>query len=113
MLRSKMSLNKKTLRKMIIKEMIEGDVVNISDFRKQSAPQEPDFEEVETKQGYNGFLSEMHNQLIDFMNESFKDLTPEQSMFLDNILDMIEEELGIDEEEGIDFDEDEDFEDDF
>ena len=46
------------------------------------------------------------------MNEGFADLTPEQSTFLDNILDMLEEELGIDEEEGIVFDEDEDFEDD-
>ena len=97
---------------MIIKEMLEGDVVNITDFRKQPAQPELGDEVGETQQGYDGFLSEMHNQLINFMNEGFADLTPEQSTFLDNILDMLEEELGIDEEEGIVFDEDEDFEDD-
>jgi len=110
--RSKMGLNKQSLRKMIIKEMLEGDVVNITDFRKQPAQPELGDEVGETQQGYDGFLSEMHNQLINFMNEGFADLTPEQSTFLDNILDMLEEELGIDEEEGIVFDEDEDFEDD-
>lgn len=112
MMRNKMSLNKKALRQMIIKEMTEGDVIDITDFRRRPVTQEFEPDEIESQQDYDGFISEMHNQLTGFMSDSASQLTPKQTEFLDNILDMLEEELGIDEEEGIDFDEDEDFEDD-
>lgn len=99
---------------MIIKEMVEGDVINMSDFNQKAIDPDPVVDSPE--QGYEGFLSEIHTQIIDFMNDDFASLNADQQVFLDNILDMIESELGMEDEEGIDFgndeDEDEDFEED-
>ena len=101
----KMKLNKQNLRQMIIREMLEGDVVNMSDFKQKTI--EPDPEVGGEQQGYESFLSEIHTQLIDFMNDDFETLNSDQQVFLDNILDMIEGELGMEDEEGIDFGDDE------
>ena len=112
--RPKMKLNKHNLRQMIIKEMVEGDVINMADFKQKAIDPDPVVDSPE--QGYEGFLSEIHTQIIDFMNDDFASLNADQQVFLDNILDMIESELGMEDEEGIDFgndeDEDEDLEDD-
>jgi len=106
----KMKFEQKSLRNMILKEMLEGEVINFSNYSKEPPTQE--LEDVADDSPYNAFLSEMHNQMMSFINEEFDNMTPEQVSFLDEILDSIESVLGID-EEGIDFDgdEEEDFED--
>lgn len=97
----KMKLNQKNLRQMILKELAEGDIVNMSDFKKK--PVNPASSVGGSAQEYESFLSEIHTQLIDFMNDEFETLNTDQQSFLDNILDMIEDELGIEDEEEIDF----------
>lgn len=108
----KMKLNKQNLRQMIIREMVEADVINMSDFKQKAI--DPDPAVGNSEQDFESFLSEIHTQIIDFMNDDFASLNSDQQVFLDNILDTIETELGMEDEEGIDFgnDEDEDFEDD-
>ena len=108
----KMKLNKQNLRQMIIREMVEADVINMSDFKQKAIDPDPTVDGGE--QGFESFLSEIHTQIIDFMDDDFASLNSDQQVFLDNILDTIETELGMEDEEGIDFgnDEDEDFEDD-
>lgn len=102
----KMKNEQKNLRKMILKEMLEGEIIKMSDFRQQQQTQEP---KPDTST-FESFLSEMHHQMIMFMEEEFDNMTPEQVNFLDGILDSVEDILGI-EEEGIDFDDDDEFED--
>jgi len=97
----KMKLSKQNLRQMILKEMLEGDIINMSDFKQKSM--EPEAEVESDEQGYEGFLSEIHTQLIDFMTDDFKTISSDQQVFLDSILDMIEDELGMEDEEEIDF----------
>jgi len=106
----KMKLNKQDLRQMIIREMVEGDVINMSDFKQKAIDPDPIVDNPE--QSYEGFLSEIHTQIIDFMNEDFESLNSDQQIFLDNILDTIETELGMEDEKEIDFGNDEDFEND-
>jgi hypothetical protein len=97
----KMKLNKQNLRQMILKEMLEGDIVNMSDFKQKTM--DPEAEVESDGQGYESFLSEIHTQLIDFMTDDFKTISSDQQVFLDSILDMIEDELGMEDEEEIDF----------
>jgi hypothetical protein len=102
----KMKLNKQNLRQMIIREMLEGDVINMSDFKQKTI--EPDPVVGAEQRSYESFLSEIHTQLIDFMNDDFESLSSDQQVFIDSVLDMIEDELGMDNEEEIDFGEDDD-----
>lgn len=110
----KMKLNKQDLRQMIIREMVEADVINMSDFKQKAIDPDPTVDGGE--QGFESFLSEIHTQIIDFMDDDFASLSTDQQVFLDNLLDGIETELGMEDEEGIDFgneeDEDEDFDED-
>jgi hypothetical protein len=101
-----MKLNKQNLRQMIIREMLEGDVINMSDFKQKTI--EPDPVVGAEQRSYESFLSEIHTQLIDFMNDDFESLNSDQQVFIDSVLDMIEDELGMDNEEEIDFGEDDD-----
>jgi len=110
----KMKLNKQDLRQMIIREMVEADVINMSDFKQKAIDPDPTVDGGE--RGFESFLSEIHTQIIDFMDDDFASLSSDQQVFLDNMLDGIEAELGMEDEEGIDFgneeDEDEDFDED-
>ena len=46
--------------------------------------------------------------MLDFMEDNFETLAPEQQVFLDEMMDMLEAELGIEEAASFDFGEDED-----
>lgn len=103
---SMMQIRGKSLKEMIRQELInmrEGEVVNLNSYKKQSEPEpiEPD-PEVAPAAAFDAFISEMHNQIISFMEESFEDLDADQQGFLDEILDSIEDRLGMDEEAGFD-----------
>lgn len=92
-------LSRNKLREMILNEMYrvaEGDVVQMSDYAP--AEEEP---EAETPSPFAEFLSNIHTEMMDFMDENFESMTPEEGNFLDELLDSIEDVLGIDEEEGI------------
>ncbi len=110
-----MRIQSKSLKEMIRQELMnmrEGEVVNINSYKKQSLPEpiEPD-PEVAPAAVFDAFISEMHNQIISFMEESFEDLDADQQLFLDEILDNIEDRLGVDEEVGFDISSYEDEED--
>jgi len=101
-----MRIHGKTLKEMIRQELMnmrEGEVVNLSAYKKQSEsePIEPD-PEVAPAAAFDAFISEMHNQIISFMEESFEELDVDQQGFLDEILDNIEDRLGMEEEAGFD-----------
>jgi hypothetical protein len=87
------------LRQMIIREMVEADVINMSDFKQKAIDPDP---EVAPAAVFDAFISEMHNQIISFMEESFEELDVDQQGFLDEILDSIEDRLGMEEESGFD-----------
>jgi hypothetical protein len=95
----KMKLNKQDLRQMIIREMVEADVINMSDFKHKAIDPDP---EVAPAAVFDAFISEMHNQITSFMEESAEDLDSDQQLFLDELLDNIEDRLGIGEEDGFD-----------
>jgi hypothetical protein len=95
----KMKLDKQDLRQMIIREMVEADVINMSDFKQKAIDPDP---EVAPAAVFDAFISEMHNQIISFMEESFEELNVDQQGFLDEILDSIEDRLGMEEEAGFD-----------
>jgi hypothetical protein len=103
-----MRIDRKQIRKMIM-EALEGEVVNLADYRPSDEPVVADPEMSETLT-YDSFLSEMHSQIHDFVEDNFESLSPEQQVFLEEMLDTVEDELGIaeEDEEGFDFgDEDE------
>jgi CRISPR/Cas system endoribonuclease Cas6 (RAMP superfamily) len=104
----KMKLERTDLRKMIMKEMLEGEVIKLADY--QAKPEQANYDMEEEQPTLESVLSDVHDQMLDFMNENFDDLDPDKQQFLDSILDQIEEFLGID-EEGIDFGADEEDED--
>ncbi len=93
---------------MIMKEMLEGEVIKLADY--QAKPEQANYDMEEEQPTLESVLSDVHDQMLDFMNENFDDLDPDKQQFLDSILDQIEEFLGID-EEGIDFGADEEDED--
>ena len=105
-----MLIRSKSLKEMIRQELMnmrEGDVVNLDAYKKQS---ELDPETLPTA-AFDAFISEMHNQIISFMEESEDELDPDQQSFLEEILDNIEDRLGIENEDGFDDDSFEDEED--
>ena len=87
-------------------EALEGEVVSLADYRTPEEPITPDTEMSETLT-YDSFLSEIHTQILDFMEENFETLTSEQQVFLDKMLDKLEKELGIEDEASFDFGEEE------
>lgn len=105
-LREKMTIDRKQIRKAIM-EALEGEVINMSDYRPAEAPVEP-AAQVAPFTAYETFLSEIHAQMLEFMEENFETLVSGQQVFLDEMLDILEDELGIEEEASFDFgDEDE------
>lgn len=87
------------IREMImqeIRQVREGDVIQMSDFS-------PPVEDTAVEQGtpFEMFLSNIHAEMMDFMNENFETMSPEEGNFLDELLDSIEDVLGISEEAGI------------
>ena len=93
-------ITRNKLRNMIIQEMRhanEGDVIQMSDYVPSAGA--PTAEEGTP---FEMFLSKMHTDMMEFMEENFETMTPEEGNFLDELLDSIEEMLGIDDEEGID-----------
>jgi len=99
-LRENMSVDRKQIRKMLL-EALEGEVINMADY-KPAAPVEPD-PEMGPLPEFESFLSDIHSQMLDFMEENFETLTSAQQVFLDEMLDVLEDELGIEEEESFDF----------
>jgi hypothetical protein len=106
-LRNADMISRKQIREMIIREMQsvgEGDVVQMSDY--MAAPEAPTAEEGSP---FEMLLSKVHADMMEFMDENFESMTPEEGNFLDEMLDSIEDVLGISEEEGIevpDYDDD-------
>lgn len=96
-----MKLERADLRKMILREMIEGEVINMSDY--QDAPAESPAADEPDMVSFESVLSDVHEKMMDYMNENFDTLNPDQQQFLDDLLDQIEEVLGIG-EESIEFD---------
>lgn len=102
-----MSVDRKQIRKMLL-EMLEGEVISMADYQVPTEPVEPN-PEMGPLPEYESFLSDIHAQMIDFMEENFETLSSEQQVFLDEMMDGLEVELGIEEEASFDFgDEDED-----
>ena len=102
-----MSTKKTGIREIIryeLSNLAEGDVVDFSSSKQQAAPAAPITADsaVDAAQEYNTFLSEIHNQIIEFMEDNFESLDVEQQGFLDEILDSIEENLGMEDEAGLD-----------
>jgi len=103
-----MNVDRKQIRRMLL-EMLEGEVISMSDYRAAETPAEPGPETEEGPQTeYESFLSDIHLQMLNFMEDNFETLAPEQQVFLDEMMDMLEAELGIEEEASFDFGEDED-----
>lgn len=101
---SMMRIKSKNLKEMIRQELMnmrEGDVVDFKTYKKAVEPITPD-PEVSPAAPFDAFISEMHNQIINFLEESFDDLDVDQQTFLDEILDSIEDRLGMEEEAGFD-----------
>ncbi len=101
-----MRIQSKSLKEMIRQELMnmrEGEVVNLNAYKQQAEPEpiQPD-PEVSPSAAFDAFISEMHNQIISFMEESFEELDVDQQGFLDEILDSIEDRLGMEEEAGFD-----------
>jgi len=99
-----MRIQSKSLKEMIRQELMnmsEGEVVNLNAYKQQAEPIQPD-PEVSPSAAFDAFISEMHNQIISFMEESFEELDVDQQGFLDEILDSIEDRLGMEEEAGFD-----------
>ena len=112
-----MTLHDKSLKEMIRQElmsMIEGDVVDFNAYKQQTPESQPIQADPEAAPAaeFETFLSEIHSQIIDFMEDNFESLDAEKQGFLDDILDTIEDRLGMEDEEGFDVasfeDEDED-----
>ena len=96
-----MRIQSKSLKEMIRQEimnMAEGDVINLNAYKQQSEL-DP---EVSSASEFDAFISEMHNQIIGFMEESSDNLDADQQSFLEEILDNIEDRLGIEDEDGFD-----------
>lgn len=101
-----MTIDRTQIRRAIM-EVLEGEVINMADYRPTEAPVEPDAAMGPLPE-YESFLSDIHAQMLDFMEENFETLTSEQQVFLDEVMDTLEFELGIEEEASFDFgDEDE------
>ena len=96
-----MRVERSHLRKAIL-EMLEGEVVNMSDYMPAPEPIEPETE-IGPLPEFESFLSDVHTQILDFMEENFETLTSEQQVFLDKMLDKLEKELGIEDEASFDF----------
>jgi len=103
-LRENMSVERKQIRKMLL-EALESEVINMADY-KPAAPVEPD-PEIGPLPEFESFLSDIHSQMLDFMEENFETLTSDQQVFLDEMLDVLEDELGIEDESSFDFGEEE------
>ncbi len=102
-----MLIRSKSLKEMIRQELMnmhEGDVINLNAYKQQSEPEV----EASPASEFDAFISEMHNQIIGFMEESADELNADQQIFLEEILDNIEDRLGIEHDDGFD---DSDFED--
>jgi hypothetical protein len=101
-----MSVDRKQIRKMLL-EMLEGEVISMADYQAPAEPVDPN-PELGPLPEYESFLSDIHAQMLDFMEENFETLSSEQQVFLDEMMDVLEDELGIEEEASFDFgDEDE------
>lgn len=101
-----LTIRSKTLREIIRHELVsmrEGEVVNLNTYKRQTAldPVESD-PAGSTPAVFDAFISEMHNQITIFVEESMDALSTEQRDFLDQILDGIEDRLGMEEEAGFD-----------
>lgn len=106
-LRNANMITKNKLRDMIIQEMrqvSEGDVIQMSDYVPPA-----EIPTVEEGTPFEMFLSKIHTDMLDFMEDNFETMSPEEGNFLDELLDSIEDVLGISEEEGIDASDDDDF----
>ncbi len=104
-MRENMRVDRNQIRRILL-EVLEGEVVNMNDYRTTSSPVET-LPEMGPATEYETFLSDIHAQMIDFMENNFETLTPEQQVFLDETMDMLEDELGIEDEASFDFGSDE------
>lgn len=100
-----MSTDRKQIRKMLL-EMLEGEVINMADYQPGVSVVEPE-PVMGPPTEYESFLSDIHTQMLDFMEENFTTLDADQQVFLDEMMDILEEEMGIEEEASFDFGEEE------
>ena len=87
-----------------MRQVSEGDVIQMSDYVPPA-----EIPTVEEGTPFEMFLSKIHTDMLDFMEDNFETMSPEEGNFLDELLDSIEDVLGISEEEGIDASDDDDF----